>query len=241
MCGILCVYQKNGFNLQDNKFFTKIMTNAGKLKHRGYTDSYNIIDNKLFMYHNRLAINDISNAGKQPLINYDIIIIVNGEIYNYNELKELTEKELPEYNFISNSDSEIIIPLYLKYGTQFIKMIKGMYTFVLYDIKKEILIAARDHIGIISLYYLKNNKTIAFSSEMKALINIDKMNNIHIFKPGTVFINDNFYNSYKPIWRELSYYPKNKINYDELNMRLTKSVLSHTLSDVPIGILLSGD
>ena len=79
-----------------------------------------------------------------------------------------------------------------------------------------------------------------FSSEMKALINLHTNNNIHIFEPGNVFINNEFYNSYLIKWKEIDYIPNNKYNKEELEMRLTKSVLSHTLSDVPIGILLSG-
>ena len=240
MCGILCIYHKNGFNLSDKEFFNKINKNCETLNHRGYTNNSKIINNKLFMYHNRLAINDISKDGEQPMLNNDIIIIVNGEIYNYNELYNSIKKELPDYKFISKSDSEIIIPLYLKYGTQFIKFIKGMYSFVLYDIKKDLLIAARDHIGIVSFYYLKNEETIIFSSEMKALLDLHSENNIHIFKPGNVFINNEFYNSYLTKWKDYDYIPNNKYNQEELEMRLTKSVLSHTLSDVPIGILLSG-
>jgi len=240
MCGILCIYHKNGFNLSDKEFFNKINKNCKTLNHRGYTNSSKIINNKLFMYHNRLAINDISMDGEQPMLNNDIIIIVNGEFYNYNELYNIIKKDLPEYKFISKSDSEIIIPLYLLYGTQFIKFLKGMYSFILYDIKKDILIAARDHIGIVSFYYLKNKDTIMFSSEMKALINLHTNNNIHIFEPGNVFINNEFYNSYLIKWKEIDYIPNNKYNKEELEMRLTKSVLSHTLSDVPIGILLSG-
>jgi asparagine synthase (glutamine-hydrolysing) len=240
MCGILCIYQKNGFNLSDKNILKKIMSNSGKLRHRGYSDNYKILDNKLFMYHNRLAINDVSKMGMQPMMNNDIIIIVNGEIYNYKELRGDIRKKMPSYKFQSNSDSEIIIPLYLQYGTQFIKMLKGMYAFVLYDIKNKRMIASRDHIGIVSFYYLQNSDVIMFSSEMKALIDIDKSNNIQVFKPGHTFINDEFYNSYTPKWKDFSYYPKNIINYEELNMRLTKAVLSHTLSDVPIGILLSG-
>ena len=240
MCGILCIYQKNGYDLKNKKFLNNILTKTKTLKHRGYTDNYKIINNKIFMYHNRLAINDLSLDGTQPMINNNIIIIVNGEIYNYTSLYEDIKLKLPEYKFQSKSDSEILIPLYLLYGTQFIKFLKGMYSFILYDIKKDILIAARDHIGIVSFYYLKNKDTIMFSSEMKALINLHTNNNIHIFEPGNVFINNEFYNSYLIKWKEIDYIPNNKYNKEELEMRLTKSVLSHTLSDVPIGILLSG-
>jgi asparagine synthase (glutamine-hydrolysing) len=97
MCGILCIYQKNGFNLSDKNILKKIMSNAGKLRHRGYSDNYKILDNKLFMYHNRLAINDVSKMGMQPMMNNDIIIIVNGEIYNYKELRGDIRKKIPSY------------------------------------------------------------------------------------------------------------------------------------------------
>ena len=100
MCGILCIYHKNGFNLSDKEFFNKINKNCETLNHRGYTNNSKIINNKLFMYHNRLAINDISKDGEQPMLNNDIIIIVNGEIYNYNELYISIKKEFPDYKFI---------------------------------------------------------------------------------------------------------------------------------------------
>jgi len=240
MCGILCIYQKNGYDLKNKKFLNNILTKTKTLKHRGYTDNYKIINNKIFMYHNRLAINDLSLDGTQPMINNNIIIIVNGEIYNYTSLYEDIKLKLPEYKFQSKSDSEILIPLYLLYGTQFIKYLKGMYSFILYDINNDRLIASRDHIGIVSMYYLQENDLIIFASEMKAIIDIHKDNNVKIFKPGSVFINNEFYNSYMPSWKDMNYLPNNKYNKEELNMRLTNAVLSHTLSDVPIGILLSG-
>lgn len=240
MCGILCVYYKKGFNLKNKKFLNNILKKSKTLKHRGYTDDYKIIDNKLFMYHNRLAINDLSQDGAQPMINNNIIVIVNGEIYNYNVLYEDIKNNLPEYKFQSKSDSEILIPLYLLYGTQFIKYLKGMYSFVLYDINNDRLIASRDHIGIVSMYYLYEEDLIIFASEMKAIVGLHKKNNIKVFQPGSVFINNDIYNSYSPAWKNIEYLPNNKYYAEELNLRLTNAILSHTLSDAPIGILLSG-
>ena len=86
-----------------------------------------------------LSINDLSTDATQPLINNLIEIVVNGEIYNYLELYQEVRLKLPSYEFISNSDSEIIIPLYLLYGSSFIKKLKGMFSFVLYDMDKHII------------------------------------------------------------------------------------------------------
>jgi asparagine synthase (glutamine-hydrolysing) len=240
MCGILCVYKKNKFSSKDNEFINEILINAKTLKHRGESDHYNIINDKVLMYHNRLSINDLSSNGVQPMYNKGICIIVNGEIYNYKELYKLVQTELPDYEFLSKSDSEIIIPLYLLYGYDFINYLKGMFSFVLYDGLHDELIAGRDHIGIISMYYLITDELIAFSSEMKALVDLDINNKIHIFKPNTIFINNAFHNSYNYDWKDYDYIPKQKYDKEELNNKLTNTVLEHTLSDVPIGILLSG-
>ncbi len=240
MCGILCVYKKSGFSLNDNQFIKQIISNAKTLQHRGYKDNYNIVNNKIFMYHNRLSINDVSNNGSQPLLNNKIIIIVNGEIYNYKELYAFVKQEIPYYKFKSKSDSEILIPLYLIYGDKFIDHIKGMFSFVLYDIVYDKLIAGRDHIGIVSMYYMITDDLIIFSSEMKAMMDLDKENNIQIFQPGYLFINDKFHNSYETKWKDYNHIPSIQFNKDELKNKLINTVISHTLSDVPIGILLSG-
>ena len=149
MCGIFVVYHKNGF--KKNKYIIDIyIKNAKLMNHRGNVDKYLLIDNNILFYHNRLAINDLTSNGNQPIINNLIYIVVNGEIYNYYELYNEVKLNLPSYNFISNSDSEILIPLYLLYGSAFIKKLKGMFSFVLYDKNKNLVLAARDPFGITS-------------------------------------------------------------------------------------------
>jgi asparagine synthase (glutamine-hydrolysing) len=107
MCGIFVVYHKNGF--KKNKYIIDIyIKNAKLMNHRGNVDKYLLIDNNILFYHNRLAINDLTSNGNQPIINNLIYIVVNGEIYNYYELYNEVKLNLPSYNFISNSDSEII-------------------------------------------------------------------------------------------------------------------------------------
>jgi asparagine synthase (glutamine-hydrolysing) len=264
MCGIFAVFHKTGFgndkyintitndnrysteqeNIKSQEYINILVQNAKLLNHRGEIDNYKIINNKLFFYHNRLAINDLSNKGLQPILNNLISVIVNGEIYNYNDLYNLVKNELPTYKFKSNSDSEILIPLYLLYGTGFINKINGMYSFILYDMKKNILLAARDPFGITSLYYAIDNQRIIFSSELKALINLS--NNSKNFSPGKMYINGTFYTFYKPNWlinsqQDNIQLPLNEINYEELKAILIDSVYSHIkLTDQPLGFLLSG-
>lgn len=251
MCGIFAVYHKIKFNNKylseestPNKYVDILLLNARLMKHRGNQDNYKIINNKLLMYHNRLAINDLSSNGQQPILNNFISIIVNGEIYNYPELYDLVKKELPNYIFKSKSDSEIIIPLYILYGTTFIQKIRGMFSFILYDIKKNIFLAARDPFGITSLYYALDNNRIIISSELKSLLKLSA--NVKIFEPGKLFINDMFFTYYKPNWLSNTIETPIKLsnnicNYTELKDNLIKSLYSHIkLTDQPLGFLLSG-
>lgn len=255
MCGIFVAFHKLGFyknqynnigdiNLSANEYINLLVENSRLMKYRGEEDNYKIINNKLLFYHNRLSINDLSKFGTQPLLNKLIAIVVNGEFYNYLELYKEVKELLPSYKFKSKSDSEIIIPLYILYGTAFINKLKGMYSFVLYDMTKNIFLAVRDPFGITSLYYAIDNERLLFSSELKSLINLS--NNIKIFPPGSVFINNTFYNYYNPEWLintrsnpiKLS---ESILDYKELQDNFIKSVYSHiTLTDQPIGFLLSG-
>ena len=256
MCGIFVVYHKNEYhtkeqiinnsviNLNINDYFKLLIANARLMKHRGTKDKYTIINNKILFYHNRLSINDLSLNATQPLLNNLIKIVVNGEIYNYQELYQEVKLYLPSYTFLSNSDSEILIPLYLLYGSAFIKKLKGMFSFILYDLDKNILLAARDPFGITSLYYAIDQDRIIFSSELKSLVKLSK--NIFVFPPGKLFINNTFFSYYKPEWlinvqNNPVKLPKNDLNYDILKNKLINSVHSHIkLSDQPIGFLLSG-
>lgn len=240
MCGIFIVFNRNGFGLHSKETIDKYIQNGKLLSHRGDKESYRIINQKLFLFHNRLSINDLSDNGSQPMCNNQIMIVVNGEIYNYKNLYNIIKKEMPNYKFKSRSDSEILIPLYLLYGSVFIRHIRGMFSFVLYDMRNNIILAARDHIGITSLYYAedKENDIIMFSSEMKSLINLS--NNIKTFNPGNIFINRSFFNFYNPGWKNTEIIPTGSVDYEEIKQRLINSVLKHTISDQPIGILLSG-
>ena len=156
MCGILAVYTKT--ELEKNKFEQALK----KIEHRGpdNTSYWNSTDKSVFLGHTRLSIIDISRDGNQPMFNEtkDIVLVCNGEIYNFKSLREnLLEKG---HKFKSKSDSEVILHAYEEWGDDFIDKLEGMFAFVLWDEKKERFIFARDGIGIKPLYYYKDDNSI---------------------------------------------------------------------------------
>jgi asparagine synthase (glutamine-hydrolysing) len=122
----------------------------------------------LYLAHRRLSIIDLSSAGHQPMANSrrDIWITFNGEIYNYKSLRN----ELSEYEFKSKTDTEVLLYAYEKWGIDFLDRLNGMWAFVIYDARKNILFGARDRFGVKPLYYSHNSKVFAFNSEIKGLL-----------------------------------------------------------------------
>ena len=122
----------------------------------------------IYLAHRRLSIIDLSAAGHQPMSNKskDIWIIFNGEIYNYKSLKN----ELKEFEFKSNADTEVLLYTYEKWGIESLKKLNGMWSFVIYDAKKNILFGSRDRFGIKPLYYTNTKNYFAFNSEIKGLL-----------------------------------------------------------------------
>ncbi len=163
MCGIV------GF-LSVEKDKSKIiekMTN--RIIHRGKDEVGYYIDEQIALGHRRLAIIDLDN-GKQPMISKDknIIVIFNGEIYNYLELKkELEEKH---HTFSTNSDTEVLLHGYEQWGDNLPKKLRGMFAFAIWNKKNNTLFCARDNFGIKPLYYYKSDKVFMFASEIKAFI-----------------------------------------------------------------------
>src|SRR6185312_301567 len=120
--------------------------------------------------HRRLSIIDLSAAGHQPMANDDesIWIVFNGEIYNFNELREELEKR--GARFKSKTDTEVIIKLYERDGVEAIKRLNGMFAFAILDRRRQKLVLARDHFGIKPLYYFHDKGKLAFGSEIKAIL-----------------------------------------------------------------------
>lgn len=260
MCGIFAIINNKSFSLgKDTKqFFNNVDTNKHMMDYRGETSSQLLIDNKVLLYHRRLAINDTSSNGNQPFKSTNgIFSIVNGEIYNYDEILNSGILNDVKYKFKGKSDCEILIPMYMKFGTQFVKNLRGMFSFVIYDSKKGLVLAGRDHIGMTSMYIGEDSNNIYICSDMKPLTNL--CDNIKNLEAGHIYINSKstegsgIYN-YMDLdkWRSendaisiintLKKVDNSNINIilEELRNKFISTVESHLKSDVSVGILLSG-
>lgn len=163
MCGI------TGFinNKSDKENIIKRMSE--RIKHRGPDGEGIYTDDNVALAHRRLSIIDI-NAGKQPMYNEDnsLVVIFNGEIYNYLELRDELKKK--KHKFKTHSDTEVLLHGYEEYGNNLPKHLRGMFSFAIYDIKKKTMFLARDNFGIKPLYYAMFNDTFMFASEIKCFL-----------------------------------------------------------------------
>ncbi|OGM15572.1 asparagine synthase (glutamine-hydrolyzing) [Candidatus Woesebacteria bacterium RIFCSPLOWO2_01_FULL_43_11] len=167
MCGIA------GKVYFDSRVVTPVQLRqlSEKIIHRGPDDDgvYVSGDKKVGLVNRRLAIIDLSKAGHQPMIYKNrYAITYNGEVYNFQEERRKLEKE--GYVFKSNTDTEVILALYDKYGVSFLKRLRGMFAFAIYDDKEKTLFLARDRIGKKPLKYFIKGGTFIFASELKAIL-----------------------------------------------------------------------
>ena len=236
MCGVVCAFDIK----EDSKALRyQILEMSKKVRHRGPDWSGIYSDENAILAHERLAIVD-PISGNQPLINKEgnLILSVNGEIYNHRELKT---DHCKHYNFKTESDCEIILALYEKYGIDFIDMLNGIFAFALFDKEKNRFLIARDHIGIIPFYTGYNeNGTFFVASELKALEGY--CNEISIFPPGHYMTSKDKkpVKWYKRKWISFSGTNKEKIKTNELKESLENAVHRQLMTDVPYGVLLSG-
>ena len=167
MCGIAGIIGTNSNE--------RVQEMLNLLKHRG-PDAMGIwkSNRELSLGHVRLSINDLTEAGNQPMFSDDgnIVLIANGEIYNYLDLRK--ELELKGIKFNSNSDSEVIIHAWKTWKHKCFQMFNGMFAFVLFDHENDELIIARDRMGIKPLYYSELNNEFIFSSEIKSIVAVMK-------------------------------------------------------------------
>ncbi|MCJ7501379.1 asparagine synthase (glutamine-hydrolyzing) [bacterium] len=164
MCGIAGIYQKDG------ECPEKRLRDAIKnLSHRGPDDNGIYSHRSLIMGHTRLSIIDLE-GGHQPLFAADnsLVLVANGEIYNYIELREELKKL--GHHFLTRSDSEVILHAYEEYGEDFLRHLRGMFAFALFDRTREKLLLVRDRLGIKPLFLANRSDRVFFSSELKSLI-----------------------------------------------------------------------
>jgi asparagine synthase (glutamine-hydrolysing) len=236
MCSIFCILDiKTGADA----LRPKALEYSRLLRHRGpdWSGIYN--NDNAILVHERLAIVDTEH-GAQPLYNSDksLVLAVNGEIYNH---KPLASQHTPDYQFQTASDCEIIIPMFEKYGSDFIDKLQGMFAFCLYNATDNSYLIARDHMGIIPLYTgydVDGNFYVA--SEMKALMPICKT--VEEFPPGHVLDSKDgkLKKYYNRNWQKFSAIKDNNTSKEKLREALEDSVKSHLMTDVPYGVLLSG-
>jgi len=166
MCGIAGVYHLDGRPLATR--VVQVMTES--LAHRGPDGEGLYVDGPLGLGHRRLAIIDLSQAGRQPIANEtgDVIVTYNGEIYNFQQLR--VELEALGHQFHSQTDAEVIVHAYEVWGQACVERFNGMFAFALWDAPRRCLFLARDRYGIKPLYYAQVGATVLFASEIKALL-----------------------------------------------------------------------
>ncbi len=259
MCGILGKILKDK-DIKKEEFKKNLL----KLSHRGPDDYGIFIDENIAFGQTRLSIIDLSTNGHQPMVSKDknYIIIYNGEIYNFEEIKkDLLQKN---YKFHSDTDTEVILNGFIEHKEQIVNKLNGMFAFSIYNKITRELFLARDRSGIKPLYYYKDNENFIYSSEIKA-INIEKKVNDearmlflllgYIPEPWTIYKNievlpAGYYGYFKDNTLELTKYdeyryePKIQKPYKEIvedvKELFDKAIKRHLISDAPIGTFLSG-
>src|SRR3989344_3352812 len=260
MCGI-----SGWYGPKDMKLLREM---TSFLDHRGPDGEGFFADTKVSLGHKRLSIIDLK-TGQQPIYNDDksVVIIYNGEIYNYQEIrKELQVKH--KYSFKTKSDTEVILRAYEEYGPECVKQFNGMFAFAIWDAKKDLLFIARDRIGIKPLYYYQNAKRFMFASEVKAFLADEsfprRLNHqaaaeyltfqnimdektffegVKMLLPAHYILVQGGEVSIQQYWDAsyTKYHQQNITNYyHDFQQVFSKSVERHMISDVPLGSYLSG-
>ena len=240
-----------------------------QIAHRGPDDEGFHLDRNVGLAMRRLSIIDL-RMGHQPMPNEDdsVWIVLNGEIYNHRELRKPLEQKGHRYR--TQSDTETIVHLYEEYGRDCVRHLRGMFAFAIWDAKRRVLLLARDRLGIKPLYYLYTNEFLLFASEVKALLahpgvraefnrgtlqeylafgyvvgsetmfaGVQKLQPGHLLEAHEPQIP-----SMEPYWdlpqEEDSDHYSRKYFVQTYREQLEESVESHLMSDVPLGVFLSG-
>ena len=265
MCGICGKVVLDELRQDDLSILHRMMS---VMQYRGPDDEGTYTSQKVLLGHRRLSIIDL-NTGKQPISNEDksIWVVFNGEIYNYMELREHLTKH--GHVFRTNTDTEVLVHAYEEFGVDFITKLGGMFAFAIWDENKQILLLARDRVGIKPLYYSHIDGKLIFASEIKAVLedpSIKRDLNVHLidrfltylYLPGSDTLIDDIKKlppghyliwkegniSVKEYWDLIFPKEKNSSSFHESKRQLVdllrESVRLHMISDVPVGVLLSG-
>lgn len=265
MCGILG-YISNAYAVNRSLFENELH----KLKHRG-PDAFGISfqnGDKYCLGHTRLAFQDLSDAGTQPMCSTDgnCWITFNGEIYNFIELREELKHS---YSFTTETDTEVLLAAYQTWGISFINRLKGMFAFGILDYKKNKIFLVRDRFGIKPMYYSIVDGRLIFASELKSILKLKPTENVLNYTAVVDFFVYRYVPSPKTIWTDINKLPaahylsldistfeasvheywvlnasNNTVSIEQVaqhvNSMLVSSVSEHVRADVPIGSFLSG-
>ena len=236
MCGIVCTFniKKSAESLRP-----QLLNMSKTIRHRGPDWSGIYVSDNAILAHERLAIVD-PESGRQPLFSKDgkLVLAVNGEIYNHREIRKHFEGK---YEFMTQSDCEVILALYNEKGADFLEDLNGIFAFALYDIENNRFLIGRDHIGIIPLYQgWDKDGAYYVASELKALEGY--CNKIEEFLPGQYYFSPDSepVKWYVRDWMDYENVKDNVSSVDELRQALEDAVERQLMSDVPYGVLLSG-
>ncbi|MBI4271487.1 MAG: asparagine synthase (glutamine-hydrolyzing) [Candidatus Rokubacteria bacterium] len=264
MCGISGILYHDRARRPEQRV-VEAMTDA--LAHRGPDERGCHIDGPAALGNRRLSIIDIA-SGHQPMCNEDgaVWITYNGEVYNYAELRD--ELSAKGYRFRTRSDTEVVLHLYEETGEECVERLRGMFGFAIWDKRQETLLLARDRLGIKPLYYFAGDEFLAFGSEIRALLqaesvprrlNVQALHDYLTFHyniapatmfdgilkvpPGHVLIARRGEVKLRRYW-DLDFSRKVAMSEDdcvaEFRQRFVQVTKSHLMSEVPLGVLLSG-
>lgn len=262
MCGFVGFIDKN--NIETKKIALENMMN--RIIHRGPDSAGTYVDEKAALGFRRLSIIDLEH-GSQPIYNEnkDLVIVFNGEIYNFQEIKEdLVSKG---HTFLTHTDTEVIIHGFEEYGKDIVKKLRGMFAFVIWNTKTNVMFGARDMFGIKPFYYSNTEDAFLFGSEIKSFIEhpcFHKEMNKSALKPYLTFqysaLNETFFKGvYKLEPGHCFTYANGKMEIEtyhsfqfhreeksfssyveEIEKVMRDSVMYHKISDVKVGSFLSG-
>ncbi len=268
MCGFAAIYDRTGGGIDRDA----LMRMSDRLAPRGPDGAglWLSDDDRIGFAHRRLAIIDLSESGAEPMLGGGgrHVIVFNGEIYNYKELRAELEKE--GATFRTESDTEVILQLYDRVGENLVHRLAGMFAFVIWDTERKSLFAARDPYGIKPLYFADDGRTVRFASTVKALVaggSVDTSPNpaghVGLFLWGTVPEPHTLFKgiraipaghrlrldgdarcepeSYASIGRAIANAEQEPHpgGADALAEALRESVRRHLVADVPVGVFLS--
>jgi len=268
VCGIAGVLNLNGEPVP----LSLVQKMCDALQHRGPDGEGQYLDGNLGLGHRRLAIIDLTPAAHQPMVNEDgtMIIVYNGEVYNYLKLR--AELEARGHRFCSRSDTEVVLHGYEEWGEDCVRRLNGMFAFAIWDKCKQTLFLARDRYGIKPLYYFWNGTNFLFATEIKALLESPRVPRkvcleglAEYFTFQNIFSNNTLLQGIRllpaahtalismerpePVFHQYWDYDfsgsnERKLAFDdaaqELRQLLEQAVVRQLMSDVPLGSYLSG-